>query len=171
VGDKKPMAISAKITKYLDDNKYKYQVVEHKTVFTAWDKAQTEKVKPAEVSKSLVVKIDNDYALALVPSNKKLDKAKLLKVINAQRKKEKLKNYKKLDLAKEVWMKKSLPGKVGATPPFSGLLKLPVYIDGLLAKNKKIYVGSGEYTFSFLVPVGQYLKIEKPVKGSFSVKK
>jgi prolyl-tRNA editing enzyme YbaK/EbsC (Cys-tRNA(Pro) deacylase) len=165
------MAIPAKITKYLDENKYKYKIIEHKTVFTAWDKAQTEKVKPAEVSKSLVVKIDNDYALALVPSNKKLDKNKLLKVINTQRKKEKLKNYKKLDLAKELWMKKNLPGKVGATPPFSGLTKIPVYIDGILAKNKKIYVGSGEYTNSFLILVSQYLKIEKPVRGNFSAKK
>jgi len=135
------------------------------------DKAQTEKAKPAEVSKSLVVKIDNDYVLALVPSNKKLDKAKLLKVINAQRKKEKLKNYKKLDLAKELWMKKNLIGKVGATPPFSGLIELPVYIDGILAKNKKIYVGSGEYTASILLNVKQYIKAENPVKGSFSIKK
>ncbi|HLN19401.1 MAG TPA: YbaK/EbsC family protein [Patescibacteria group bacterium] len=165
------MAIPAKITKYLDQNKYKYQIVEHKTVFTAWDKAQTEKVKPIEVSKSLVIKMDNDYALALVPSNKKLDKIKLLKVMNTKRKKEKLKNYKKLDLAKEVWMKKNLPGRVGATPPFSGLLKLPVFIDATLTKNKKIYVGSGEYTNSFLVSTGQYLKTEKPVKGSFSMKK
>lgn len=165
------MAIPAKIIKYLDEKKYKYKIIEHKTVFTAWDKAQTEKAKPQEVSKSLVVKTDNDYALALVPSNKKLDKAKLLKVINSQRKKEKLKNYKKLDLAKEVWMKKTLPGKVGATPPFAGLLKIPVYIDGILAKNKKIYVGSGEYTNSFLINTGQYMKIEKPMKGSFSMKK
>jgi prolyl-tRNA editing enzyme YbaK/EbsC (Cys-tRNA(Pro) deacylase) len=165
------MAIPAKITKYLDDNKYKYQVVEHKTVFTAWDKAQTEKVKPVEVAKTLVVTADKDHILAVVPSNKKLDKVKLLKIINAQRKKEKLKNYKKLDLAKELWMKKSLPGKVGATPPFSGLIKLPVYIDGILTKNKKIYVGSGEYTASFRINTGQYLKIEKPMKGNFGVKK
>lgn len=165
------MAILAKITKYLDANKYKYQVVEHKTVFTAWDKAQTEKTKPAEVAKALVIKADNDHILAVISSNRKLDKVKLLKLANVQRKKKGLKVYKKLDLAKEVWMKKNLIGKVGATPPFGKLIKIDVYADNLLLKNKKIYVGSGEYTSSFLVNVGQYLKIEDPVRGSFSTKK
>jgi Ala-tRNA(Pro) deacylase len=162
------MAVSKKITNYLDDKKYKYRVIEHKTTFTAWDTAQTEKVRPQEVSKALVMKADNDYLLALISSNKNLDKQKLLKVINAQRKKTKEKTYKKIDFSKEVWMKKNLPGKVGATPPFGDLIKMNIYMDNLLAKNKKIYVGSGEYTESILISISQYLKTEKPTKGSFS---
>jgi Ala-tRNA(Pro) deacylase len=165
------MAVSKKITNYLNDKKYKYRVIEHKTTFTAWDTAQTEKVKPKEVAKALAMRADNEYLLALLPSNRNLDKQKLLKIINAQRKKLKEKTLKKIDLAKEVWMKKNLPGKVGATPPFGDLIKMNIYMDNLLAKNKKIYVGSGEYTESLLINVSQYLKIEKPVRGSFSKKK
>jgi prolyl-tRNA editing enzyme YbaK/EbsC (Cys-tRNA(Pro) deacylase) len=162
------MAISKKITSYLDGKKYKYRLIEHKTTFTAWDTAQTEKVKPREVAKALVMKTDGDYCLALVPSDKNLDKQKLLKVVNAQRKKNKEKTYKKIDLAKEAWMKKNIPGKVGATPPFSELLKIDIYIDSLVTKNKKMYVGSGEYTESILVNTGQYVKLENPTRGSFS---
>ncbi|MEK7598537.1 MAG: YbaK/EbsC family protein [Patescibacteria group bacterium] len=165
------MAISKKITEYLDKNKYKYEIIEHKTTYTAWDTAQTEKVKPQDVAKALVMKADGDYLLALVPANRNLDKQKLLKVINASRKKSGEKNYKKIDFAKEAWMKKSLPGKVGATPPFRGLLKLDLFADSLLFKGKKIYFGSGEYTNSIRVNTSQYLKLEKPVKGSFSKKK
>jgi len=162
------MAISKKISNYLDLKKYKYQIIGHKTTFTAWDTAQTEKVKPQQVAKALVMKADNDYLLAMVPSNRNLDKQKLLKAINARRKKNKEKLFKKIDFAKELWMKKNLPGKVGATPPFQEILKLDVYADGLLLKNKKIYVGSGEYTESLLINTSQYVKIENPVKGSFS---
>jgi Ala-tRNA(Pro) deacylase len=162
------MPIPKKILKHLDENKYKYTVIEHRTTFTAWDTAQTEKARPQEVAKALVMKADGDYALALVSSNRNLDKAKLLKTINNQRKKSKLKLYKKIDFAKEAWMKKNLPGSVGATPPFRDLLKLDICMDSLLAKNKKIYVGSGEYTASILINTGQYLKTEKPVMGSFS---
>lgn len=165
------MTVSKSIIKYLDDKKYKYIIVEHKTVFTAWDKAQTEKVKPQEIAKTLVIKADNEHILALVPSNRKMDKNKLMKLANSARKKKGLKAYKKLDLAKEAWMKKNLPGKVGATAPLGGFLKMEIYIDNLLVKNRKIQVGSGEYTNSILVNVGQYLKIEKPAKGSFSAKK
>lgn len=169
------MAISKKIIKYLDDNKYKYEVVEHKTTYTAWDTAQTEKIKPQEVAKALVMKADGGYVLALVPANRNLDKQKLLKIINAGRKKLKLKNFKKIDFAKEAWMKKNLPGKVGATPPFAKILsagrRIDIFIDSLLAKNKRIYLGSGEYVFSVRVNTKQYLKTENPTKGVFSKKK
>lgn len=165
------MAISKKIIQYLDENKYKYEIVEHKTTYTAWDTAQTEKIKPQEVAKALVMKVDGDYVLAMLPANRNLDKQKLLKIINAGRKKLKLKNAKKIDFAKEAWMKKNLSGKVGATPPFAKIIKINIFIDSLLAKNKKIYLGSGEYVFSVRVNTKQYLKIENPVKGVFSVKK
>lgn len=165
------MSISKKITGYLDKKKYKYELIDHKTTYTAWDTAQTEKVRPQEVAKALVMKADSDYVLALVPSNRNLDKQKLLKVINGDRKKAKLGTYKKIDFAKEAWMKKSLPGKVGATPPFRGLLKLDLFADTLLLKSKKIYLGSGEYTNSIRFSTSQYLKLEKPVKGSFSKSK
>lgn len=160
-----------KIEKYLKENKYNYKIIEHKTTFTAWDTAQTEKVRPQEVAKALVMKVETGYVLALISSNRNLDKAKLLKTINAERKKKALKVCKKIDLAKEAWMKKNLPGRVGATPPFRELTGLDVYADSLVLKNKKIYVGSGDYTESLLINTGQYIKKEEPVKGSFSRKK
>lgn len=165
------MAISKKILKYLEDKKYKFNIIDHKTTFTAWDKAQTEKVDPKTVVKALVMRTDKEYFLALIPGNKNLDKQKLLKVVNAQRKKQGLKSSKKIDFAKEAWMKKNLLGKVGATPPFRELLKMEIFVDSLLLKNKKIYVGSGEYTQSFLISVSEYMKKEEISKGSFSKKK
>ena len=162
------MAIAQKIIKYLKDKKYKFSEISHKTTFTAWDTAQTEKINPKAVAKALVLKMDKDYILALVPGNRNLDKIKLLKIVNAKRKKEKLKTCKKLDFAKENWMKKNLPGKVGAIPPFAGLLKLEIFADNLLLKNKKIYAGSGEYTESLLMNTSEYLKKENITKGSFS---
>lgn len=175
------MPISKKIADYLAKNRYKYEIIEHRTTYTAWDTAQTEKVKPQEVGKALIMKADNDYFVALIPSNKNLDKKKLLKVINARIKKEHSfanasagegkKACKKIDFAKEAWMKKNLPGKVGATSPFAGLTGLEIYFDNALKKNKKIYLGSGEYTASIRISVSQYLKIEKPVMGNFSIKK
>ncbi len=163
--------ISSQIKSYLDKNKYKYDVIEHRTTYTAWDTAQTEKVKPQEVGKALIIAADKDYIVALLSSNRNLDKKKLLKLANSGRKKLGLKLYKKIDFAKEAWMKKNIPGKVGATPPFRGILKLDIFIDSLLAKNKKVYLGSGEYDASLRVPISQYIKIEKPIKGSFSVAK
>lgn len=165
------MAISKKILKYLEDKKYRFSIISHKTAFTAWDKAQTKKADPKMVSKALVMKVDNDYSLALISSNRNLDKQKLLRVINIKRKKDKLKNYKKIDFAKEVWMKKNLIGKLGAITPFQSLINMDIFVDNLLLKNKKIYIGSGEYTESFLISTNEYTKKEEIIKGSFSKSK
>lgn len=170
------MPISKKILDYLKKKKYKFKIIEHKTTYTAFDTAQTtkkkeKKIKPEEIVKALVVKADNNYLLALVSANKRLDKKKLLKAVNADRKKKKLTPAKSVDLAKEAWMKKNIPGKVGAIPAFRELLKLDIYIDNVLAKQKNLYVGSGEYECSIKLPAKQYLKNEMLVKGNFGVKK
>lgn len=163
------MSISKKLLKYLDDNKIKYEIEEHRKVYTAWDAAETQKVKPQEVVKTLVMKMDSDYALALIPANKNLDKNKLKKVINTWvKKQEEMKPYKKIDFAKEVWMKKNMLGKVGATPPFGSLMKLPVFIDGGLTRATNLIVNSGEYTESIKLKTNAFMKLEEPVKGSFS---
>ena len=70
------------------------------------------------------MKIDSEYCLALLAANKNLDKSKFKKALNIWAKKQELKAYKKIDFAKEPWMKKNLPGKIGATPAFGKLLKM-----------------------------------------------
>lgn len=165
------MAISKKIINYLEKEGYKYEIIGHKTTYTAWDMSQTKKIKPQEVVKSLVMKLDKDYVLALLPANRNLDKKKVLKAINSDRKKIGEKISQKIDFAKEVWMKKNIPGKVGAVAPFEKILGLKIYIDGLLVKNKKLYLGSGDYENSIKVNTKEYLKKEPVIKGNFSVKK
>ena len=170
------MPVSKKIINSRKKKKYKFEIIEHKTHYPAFATARAtqkleKKVKPEEVVKTLVVKADRDYLLALVPASKKLDKIKLLKVVNAVRKKNKEKPYKSLDLAKEAWMKKNIPGKVGATPAFKELIGLEMYVDAVLAKQKNLYVGSGEYELSIKVPTKQYIKNELPLKGNFGAKK
>jgi len=170
------MAISKKIANYLEEKKYNFEIIEHKTTYTAFDTARTtqkqeKKVKSEEIAKALVVKADKNHFLALVPASKRLDKKKILKTINLFRKKNKEKNYKFIDLAKEAWMKKNIPGKVGAVPPFRELLGLEIFIDAALVRQKNIYVGSGEYEFSIKLSMKDYLKKEMPIKGIFAAKK
>jgi Ala-tRNA(Pro) deacylase len=165
------MAIPKKIINYLEKNKYKYEIIPHRTTFTAWDTSQTEKVKPQEVIKCLIMKADNTYLAAILSANRNLDKKKLLKLVNADNKKNRIKVSRKIDFAKEVWMKKNISGKVGAVPPFGEILGIKIYADKLIGKIKKGYFGTGEYEASFRLLVSQYMKIEKPITGNFSVKK
>lgn len=176
--------ISKKLEKLLEIEKFKYEVFEHKTTYTAHDTAATtakSKIKPAEIVKSLIVRADKEYLLVLLPANKTLDTVKFKKFLNVLLKKrkqlvmkqnpkeaKKMKAYKKVELAREAWMKKNIPGKIGATPPFSKLIKLEVFVDGVLLRQKNLYLGTGEYELSIKTTPAQYKKLEDGlVKGSF----
>ena len=165
------MPIVKSLLNFLDKNRIKYEIVKHRIVYTAHDKAVTLKLKPQQVAKTIVASLDGkDHALALIPANKNLDKKKLLQIINRQRQKFGQKNFKKIDFAKEQWMKKILKGiKVGTTPPFGILYKLQTFIDNTLAKQTKLIVNAGDYQSSLKITPSSLIKIDKTViKGSFS---
>jgi len=168
------MAIPKSILNFLDKNKIKYEIIHHRVVYTAYDKAATLSLKPHHVVKTVIVNLDKkNHALALIPSNKNLDKKKLLALINKQRQKAKQPSFKKIDFAKEQWMKKTLKGiKLGATPPFGVLYKLPAFIDNALANQPKLIVNAGDYQNSLKITAASLFKLDKTiVKGNFSQKK
>jgi len=162
------MAIAKKLIKFLVEAKFK--PIEHRTVYTAFDKAQTLRVPEKIIGKTLVIKMGRDYAIALTGANKILDIAKFKKVINTLREKIGQKPVKKISFGTERWMKKRLIGvKVGATPPFGNLWELPTFIDKSLLKNRKIIVNGGDYNWSIEIsPVNLKKLIPDLVIGNFS---
>jgi Ala-tRNA(Pro) deacylase len=159
------MKIPQKIIKYLDKANIKYEIINHKTVFTAYDKAATLKIKPNVIGKTLVLKADKDLIMVLVPGNKNLDLVKIKKVAKV----------KKVDFISETIIKNKFKGvKLGAIPPFPLALRslgegggIPLFIDRGLAKEKNIFVSSGIYETSFKVSP-KVLERLGAVKGVFS---
>lgn len=179
------MSISKKLQKFLDNNKVKYEPIEHRIVYTAFDKAQTLKIPQKIVGKTLIVKfnpigksaasygVGKNHALVLIPANKNLDKKKLLKIANKWQRclipdvKHKIKT---VNFVKEAWIKKNLKGvKIGAVPPFGNLWKLPTFIDRSLIKQSKIIVNGGNWNWSIKISPAVFKKaISDFIIGSFS---
>ncbi len=159
------MAIPKKLIKFLDENKIKYEPIKHRTVYTAYDKAQTLKMPEKIIGKTLVVRFDKNVAFLLIPANKNLDKGKFKKVARPQS------GYpRNVDFVKEAWMKKNLKGvKVGAIPPFGNLWRLPTFMDKSLMNQTKIIVNGGEYNWSIKITPAVLKKIISDlIIGSFS---
>jgi Ala-tRNA(Pro) deacylase len=148
------------LEKLLKSNKIKYEFVEHKKVFTAFDSAETQHEKLSEVAKAVLLKGKNNLYLAVLPAGNNCD-FKALSKLAAD----------KLTMAKEKDIKTKLKTKIGLIPPFGSLFGLPMFIDKKLLKNKKINLPAGSYTESVIMNVKDYLKLEKPIEGIFSVKK
>ena len=144
------MAIPKKIIKHLKENKIRYEEIQHKTVYTAYDKSATLKVPSKIIGKTLAVKLDKTPALVLIAANKNLDIIKLKKLAKA----------KKINFLGEVWMKKNLKGtKIGAIPPFGSLWKLPLFIDRGLLKEPKIIINSGDHNFSIKISPAEFKEL------------
>lgn len=178
-----PLLEQKNLEKLLKDAKAKYEIVKHKTVYTALDKAKTLKVKSKEVAKTLVLKLGSgktaQYVLASIPADKNFDKEKFKKLYNEWLKKMAraegriFKVVKQVDFAEEKWIKQNIfkTQAGGAVPPFGSLFRIPVFIDKSLLKAKKLVVNAGGFEESIRMLPSQLEKVEKMIKGSFSKKK
>jgi prolyl-tRNA editing enzyme YbaK/EbsC (Cys-tRNA(Pro) deacylase) len=164
------MAISKKLIGLLDEKKLKYEIIGHRIVFTAFDKAMTLEVKPAQVAKTLVISIDRDYGIVVVGAHRNLDFKSVKKAVNALRKKAKEKSAKNIAIAKEKWIEKNMKGvKPGAVPPLGVLWKLPTFIDKGLLKEKKIIINAGNHEESVMIKSKDFMKIAPDaILGNFS---
>ncbi len=163
----KKTKIPAKTIKYLDKSGKKYNILEHRTVYTAIDAAITLRKKFEEVSKSLLVKADKDYLMIILPADHNLDMDKLKKVIG----KGNAKDVKVIKIPAEKVMEKALKVKAGAMGSFGSMYKLPVIVEKKLAKIKKVAFPSGSYNHAVEMSVKDFLDLENAILGSFGVKK
>lgn len=154
------MPIAKNLEKVLKQYKIKYEVVEHRKVFTAFDAAETQHIKESEVAKAVLLKGKKGLYLAVLPASNNCDFKALSKLAGD-----------KVSMAKEKDINSKLKTKVGLIAPFGSLYKVPVFLDKKLLKNKKLNLPAGSYTESIVIGAKDYLKLEHPVQGNFAVKK
>lgn len=152
------MPIPAKVQSYLKKLKIKHDVVEHKTVFTVYDLAQTTKLKLNTIVKTLLVKADKEYKLVVLPAHRRLNIDALKKLLGV----------KKVSIAKESDMAKEMKVKPGAVTPFGQLHKLGVVMDKGLLKMQKGLFGAGSFTESVRLKIKDFVKAEQPTVGNIS---
>jgi len=163
----KKTKLPGKLVKYLEQAGVKYDILEHKTVYTALDVAATMKKKLNEVAKSLLIMADKDYYLVLLPADHNLDFKKLGLCIGQQAGKK----IKVVKIPGEKIMETVFKVKAGAMSAFGGLHKLPVIVDRGLTKAKKAIFSSGSFNHSVEMAVKDFIKLEKAVLGNFGIKK
>jgi Ala-tRNA(Pro) deacylase len=150
--------LETKVTKLLDQAKVKYNVIEHKVVYTAHDAAQTTKKKLSEIAKVVLVKADKDFVLIVLPAGKYVDFKGIKKALKA----------KKVSMASEKDITKYLKTKVGLLHPFGSEYDLRTLLDKGMSKAKKMIASAGTYTHSIEVGLKDFQKLAQPLLGSFA---
>jgi len=161
------MAIPKKVLAHLEANNIKFDIVEHKKVFTAYDLAQTLGHKLEKIGKTLLVKVDvpevkkkgKNYFVVVLPASYRVDVKKIEKFLKA----------KKAEIVSEKMFKK-LGIKPGALIPFGSLNKFEVMLDKSLLKAKDVLLNAGSYTESLRMKVKDLHKMENAVVAAIGMK-
>lgn len=158
--NKNPCPIPKKTDDFLTGSGVKFELVEHKTVYTAYDKAATLKVKPASVGKVLAMKLAGEPVLVVVGADRNLDVEKIKKTLKA----------KKIDFLPEAAIKEKFKGiDPGAIPPFIGIWGVSVLADKGFLAQPKIVLSAGRYEWSVLLTPAVFKRISPNlVIGIFS---
>jgi Ala-tRNA(Pro) deacylase len=126
-----------KLKEFLDSHNIKYVTIGHSQVFTAQEIAATVHIPGKELAKTVMVKIDDKMAMAVLPASCKVDIDLLKKVAGA----------KKVGLASEQEFKDLFPEcEVGAMPPFGNLYGIDVFVAESLVENEEIAFNAGSHT-------------------------
>lgn len=163
----KKIKLPAKTIKYLEKAGVKHNLLEHKTIYTAIDAANTMKKKVNEIAKSLLVKADKDYYMVLLPADQNLDLNKLKKVLS----KSQQKAVKVVKIPAESAVRDFLKLKNDAISAFGSLYKLPVIVEKNMAKTKKAVFSSDSFNHSVQMAVRDFIKLEEAVVDTFGIKK
>jgi Ala-tRNA(Pro) deacylase len=144
------MKIPAKVANFLKKQKVKHEVLSHRTVYTAYDLAQTLGRKLSEVAKTIVVKVDKGHAIVVVPSSHQVDFKALKKLLGA----------KVVDIDRENTMVKLFKVKAGGLSAFHGpMMKVPVYVDRGITRAQKIVAQAGSWNESVYLRSKDFLKV------------
>lgn len=161
------MPIPKKVKDYLDKNKIDYEAIAHKTVYTAYDAAQTLKKELKEIAKNLLIQADKTFVLVVVSADKKIDFGKLKKALGV----------KKVSLPNEKLMIRVLKIKPGAISSFGKLHQLETIMDKALVQTQKAVFSAGSFTDSVLMRVKDFIRLEEAkladvaMKGGYQIPK
>jgi len=154
------MEMPRRLIECLDENKVRYQVLQHPEAVSAQRIAQAEHVKGRHHAKVVVVKADDAHLMMVLPADHHIDLEKTGKATG-----------KPVSLGKEQEFKSLFPDcAIGAMPPFGNLYGLPTYVDRDLAEQDYIVFEAGTHTDAIKMSYRDYEKIVKPKVSDLAIK-
>jgi Ala-tRNA(Pro) deacylase len=151
---------SARITDYLVRHQVPYQWIHHTPDFTSQETAAHTKTPGREFAKTVVLRVDHDFGLAVLPAPHRIDFEALRRWLNAQ----------EVRLATEDEMESLFPDcEVGAEPPLGALYELPVYVSPSLARDEEITFNAGSHEDVIRMKYDDFARLTRPSIIHFSL--
>ena len=140
------------IINLLKENKIDYKETEHEAVYTSQEAAAIRNISISQIAKSLLLKYGGDFALLVLPGNRKLDSKKVKNLLGV----------KEFRFAAPEEVEEKMGCQIGACYPFGNIIGLTTYLDKAVSKNKIILFNPGLHTRSIEISWSDYYSLVKP---------
>ena len=149
---------ATKIKEFLDNHGVKYVSIRHSPAYTAAEVAASTHVAGRDFAKTIVVRMDDNFALVALPASRRLVLADLRELLQTPL----------LRLATEAEFRNLFPDcEVGAMPPFGNLYGLPVYVAASLAEEPEIAFNAGTHTEVIKMDYEDFAELVRPTVLDF----
>ncbi|HEY7683650.1 MAG TPA: YbaK/EbsC family protein [Gemmatimonadales bacterium] len=142
-----------KLRDFLDAEKVKYVTITHSPAFTAQEIAAAAHIPGKEMAKTVMVKVDREMAMVVLPASMKVDFNRLLDATGAQ----------EVELAREREFRDLFPDcELGAMPPFGNLFGLRTFVAEELTEDEEIAFNAGSTTEVIKLAYRDFERLVKP---------
>lgn len=152
---------ASRIKDFLDTNNVHYNCITHPTSYTAQGTAAYAHVSGNEMAKTVMVKLDAQLAMAVLPASAQLDLTALRQLTHART----------VALAAEPEFEMKFPDcDLGAMPPFGNLYGVPVYVEEHLAQDSEISFNAGTHNELLRMKYDDFERLVNPIVGRFALR-
>ncbi len=153
---------ATKLKEYLDANNIKYMTISHSVAYTAQEIAATSHVPGKELAKTVIVKLDDQFAMAVLPASHQVDLKALKEATGTETSR----------LATETEFMNLFPDcEVGAMPPFGNLYDMPVFADESLADDDEIAFNACSHKQLIRLSLDDFVYLVQPTVLKFALRR
>lgn len=152
---------ASKVKDFLDTNHIHYNTITHPTSYTAQGTAAYAHISGNEMAKTVMVKVDTQLAMAVLPASSQIDLSALKRITKA----------KSICLAAEGEFEMKFPDcDLGAMPPFGNLYGFPVFVEERLTQDHEIAFNAGNHNELVRMKYEDFERVVNPIVARFSLR-
>jgi len=148
---------------YLQRSRAQYGLLDVPDAYTAEESARVARVSPRRFAKVVMVRIDGELAMVVMPAHYQLVPLALRKELNAER----------VELARERDFRRQFPRcEVGAIPPFGHLFGLRALLVNAFEEFGEVFCKAGTHTELLRMPFCEFRRLAHldPIERGASLK-
>jgi Ala-tRNA(Pro) deacylase len=148
-----------RLQKFLDEHGVKHTIIRHSTAFTAQEIAASSHLSGRELAKSVIVKVNGELAMVVLPAPCLVDRDRLAEVARTRQ----------VEQTQEPDFRERFTDcEFGAMPPFGNLHGREVCVDEALADAEEIAFNAGSHRELIRMPYDDFERLVHPIRGKIT---